>query len=652
MSISIIPPREAEMTRVLTGITLLTVFVTVSAFSSAIAQEPLPTRWKAPPGVERLPHEVWESTGPFKVTEVSTVGSDAKADEERIAIIVDSSVYIDISVSLATYQSDLATKGYSSIVSTVSGGTPEDLRNYLIGLYAEPDSLIGAVLVGSVPYVIYEMMQDWNDGMGSWYEDFPCDLFFMDMDGTWVDDGAGGTVDPGNGKYDGWNDPNKELEIWAGRLYVETLPQYGTPATVLNTYFTKNHLYRTGQLVPESPPARALIYVDDDWGYMVESVHGDRECMGAVYDTLIAVYDEGGHGNNTTADDYINNHMTASYQLVHLRSHGWPGGHGFYEDYYTVWDEVLNSDYRNYPPDGLFYSLFVCSSCDYTAEYDYYDSYLGGTIVFNPSFGLFAWGSAKTGGMYNDWPFYKRLGNSKTFGRAFIKWFNISHGIYASAAPRWWYGMVMIGDPVLMPNADYFPPAIPEDLVAANGLTSVDLTWSANTEPDLDGYSIYRDVEGMVPQYLASVSAPSTSYQDLAVGNDTTYIYWITSVDTLNNESDYSAPDSCTYSDVGAVADGRFVPLERFVKNKPNPFNQATVISFSLAEEGRVALAIYDVSGRRVRTLVDGSLGRGVHRAVWDGRDDRGRRTGMGIYLCCLEEADGSRLTRKIMLLE
>ncbi|MFH1312999.1 MAG: T9SS type A sorting domain-containing protein [Candidatus Eisenbacteria bacterium] len=638
------------MIRVMIGIALLTIVVTVSALSIAFAQEPLPTRWKAPPGVERLPHEVWESTGPFKVTEVSAVGSDTKTDEERIAIIVDSSVYIDIYVSLATYQADLATKGYSSVVSMVTGGTPEDVRDYLISLYTEPDSLIGTVLVGSVPYIIYEMEQDWGDGPE--YEDFPCDLFFMDMDGTWVDDGAGGTVGAGNGKYDGWNDANKDLEIWAGRLYVEILPQYGTPSAVLNTYFTKNHLYRTGQLVPENPPARGLIYVDDDWGSMVEGYHGDRDCAERVYDDVLAVYDDYGHGNNTTALDYINNHMTADYQLIMLRSHGWPGGHGFYQDSMTVFDYVYNSDYRDFPPDGLFYSLFVCSGCDYTAQYGTYDSYLGGTIAFNQPYGLVAWGSAKTGGMWNDWPFYNQLGNGELLGKAFIKWFNNSHALYPSYAPPWWYGMVMTGDPALKPNADYFPPAIPEDLVAGPGTSSIDLTWSPNTEPDLGSYNIYRDVDGMVPEYLASVTAPSTSYQDFAVGNDTTYVYWVTSVDTLNNESDYSVPDSCTYSDVGAVAGGHLEPRKRFVKNNPNPFSQSTVISFSLAQEGRARLSIYDVSGRRVCTLVDGSVGRGVHRAVWDGRDDRGQRTGMGIYLCCLEDADGSRLTRKIMLLE
>jgi hypothetical protein len=580
------------------------------------------------------------------VVEVSAVGAGTKAVDERIAIIVEDSIYLDVAVSLGTYQADLATKGYSSVISLVGGGTPTDLRNYLIGLYNEPDSLVGTLLVGSVPYIIYEMMQDW--GGGPEYEDFPCDLFFMDMDGTWVDDGAGGTVGAGNGKYDGWNDPSKKLEIWAGRLYVETLPQYGTPAEVINSYLAKNHLYRTGQLVPETPPARALIYVDDDWGSMVEGWQGDRECVENVYDDVTAIYDDYGHGNNTTATDYTANQMTDDYQWVMLRSHGWPGGHGFYENYMTVFNYVYNSDYRNLQPEGLFYSLFVCSGCDYTAQYGVYDSYLGGTIVFNQSYGLFAWGSAKTGGMWNDWPFYARLGNLKVFGTAFIKWFNTTHTAYPSEAPRWWYGMVMIGDPALVPNGDYFPPAVPQNLEAANGTSGIDLSWRPNTETDLGSYNIYRDIEGMVPQYLASVAAPETTYDDGAVGNDTTYIYWITAVDTLNNESAYSAPDSSTYLDLASITGER---ADCFLRSEPNPFSRSTLISFSFGGKRWAALSVYDISGRRVRTLIDGDVHAGPHNIAWDGKDDKGRALGMGLYICRLEADDGTVLIAKTVLI-
>jgi len=65
-----------------------------------------------------------------------------------------------------------------------------------------------------------------------------------------------------------------------------------------------------------------------------------------------------------------------------------------------------------------------------------------------------------------------------------------------------------------------------------------------------------------------------------------------------------------------------------------------------------VVVSIYDVSGRCVRTLLSGNLSNGVHTVGWDGKDDRGQAVGMGVYLCCMEGDDGTRLTRKLMLLK
>ena len=60
-------------------------------------------------------------------------------------------------------------------------------------------------------------------------------------------------------------------------------------------------------------------------------------------------------------------------------------------------------------------------------------------------------------------------------------------------------------------------------------------------------------------------------------------------------------------------------------------------------------LAVFEVTGRRVRDLVRSTLGPGVHRAVWDGRDARGERLGSGIYFYRLE-AQGSSVVRKMVL--
>jgi hypothetical protein len=85
--------------------------------------------------------------------------------------------------------------------------------------------------------------------------------------------------------------------------------------------------------------------------------------------------------------------------------------------------------------------------------------------------------------------------------------------------------------------------------------------------------------------------------------------------------------------------------------NHPNPFNPATTIAFSLARSGAVDLAVVDLRGRRVATLVDGALGAGRHEVRWNGLDDRGRPAGSGVYLVRLV-GDGEVSTHKIALMK
>ncbi len=87
-------------------------------------------------------------------------------------------------------------------------------------------------------------------------------------------------------------------------------------------------------------------------------------------------------------------------------------------------------------------------------------------------------------------------------------------------------------------------------------------------------------------------------------------------------------------------------------QNVPNPFNPATRIGFDLAGEGRVALAVYDAGGRRVRTLIAGEpRAAGHHEVVWRGVDERGAPVPSGVYFYRLE-AGGAVESRKMLLIE
>ena len=83
--------------------------------------------------------------------------------------------------------------------------------------------------------------------------------------------------------------------------------------------------------------------------------------------------------------------------------------------------------------------------------------------------------------------------------------------------------------------------------------------------------------------------------------------------------------------------------------NYPNPFNAETVIPFRLATAAEVKLAVFNLTGQRVRTLVSGIRQAGRHEAVWDGSDDLGNRLGTGVYFCRLQ-TDVEIRTQKLLL--
>lgn len=83
--------------------------------------------------------------------------------------------------------------------------------------------------------------------------------------------------------------------------------------------------------------------------------------------------------------------------------------------------------------------------------------------------------------------------------------------------------------------------------------------------------------------------------------------------------------------------------------NFPNPFNPSTTLSYSLERSARVNLSIIDVAGRRVATLVDGTVSAGEHRVMWRGCTDDGRSVASGMYFVRLQ-GDGETAVRKIAL--
>jgi hypothetical protein len=122
---------------------------------------------------------------------------------------------------------------------------------------------------------------------------------------------------------------------------------------------------------------------------------------------------------------------------------------------------------------------------------------------------------------------------------------------------------------------------------------------------------------------------------------------------SVNTYHDFAmASPAFVYSESYADVEPPAAPLEyRLYPTSPNPFESSTTIRYDIPEADRVKLAVYDVNGRRLRSLVDVPVQEaGRHTASWDGRDDGGKQVAPGIYFYRLETGRYSATQRVTLL--
>ncbi len=87
-------------------------------------------------------------------------------------------------------------------------------------------------------------------------------------------------------------------------------------------------------------------------------------------------------------------------------------------------------------------------------------------------------------------------------------------------------------------------------------------------------------------------------------------------------------------------------------QNYPNPFNPSTTIEYTVPRTAKVELTIYNALGQKVRTLASGLHAPGLHRVVWDGRNEFGRNVTSGVYFYRLNAGGQTTGIKKLVLLK
>ncbi len=105
-------------------------------------------------------------------------------------------------------------------------------------------------------------------------------------------------------------------------------------------------------------------------------------------------------------------------------------------------------------------------------------------------------------------------------------------------------------------------------------------------------------------------------------------------------------PDTAT----AVNAEKNIVSSFELYPNYPNPFNPETVIRYSLDKTQKVQLAVYDLTGRKIRTLTNGIKSQGLHSVSWNGCDDKERAVSSGVYMYKLISEEKTQARRMMLI--
>jgi hypothetical protein len=211
------------------------------------------------------------------------------------------------------------------------------------------------------------------------------------------------------------------------------------------------------------------------------------------------------------------------------------------------------------------------------------------------------------------------------------------------------------------------PPVAPTTLDAAVDESAVTLSWDAGSDAETPATGLTYNLRiGTTPggnEVLSGMSLTDGARTHASWGNmgenldvtiaelpDGTYYAAVQSVDNSFIGSPFIDEISFVIDTTGAGDTPQMPYVTALVGNYPNPFNPTTSISFSLADEQNVTLAIYNIRGQRVATLVDEQREAGLHTVVWSGRDAAGNPVASGVYFAQMHSGKTTQRHKLLML--
>ena len=201
-------------------------------------------------------------------------------------------------------------------------------------------------------------------------------------------------------------------------------------------------------------------------------------------------------------------------------------------------------------------------------------------------------------------------------------------------------------EPVTGYSIDNLHPAVPQGLIAVQNGASVILQWLSPQDEDFSYHNVYKENLDTVDS-VAIFTTVDSFFVDLDIPTGS-WQYYVTAVDSSGNESDPSETVSVILSsDLEPLIPAEFA----LHQNYPNPFNPTTQIRYDLPEDTYVSITIFDIMGRKVRSLINTTQDAGYRYMNWDATNDLGQPVSAGMYIYTIQAGE-FRQNRKMVLLK
>ena len=184
------------------------------------------------------------------------------------------------------------------------------------------------------------------------------------------------------------------------------------------------------------------------------------------------------------------------------------------------------------------------------------------------------------------------------------------------------------------------------------------LDWTANTEPDLDYYNIYKKVG--FDSYALYTTTSNNYYIDYAetkfTGGLKRFVYYkITAEDEDDNESVFTEPKAAIVNDGGGSQSkigseeeqelSEVIESYELFSNYPNPFNPATQITYQIPNDGFVSLIVYNSLGQIVEKLVERNQAMGKYSVTFNAEN-----LPSGVYFYKLQAGEFKKVNKMLLL--